>query len=102
MIYVVEIDGKDGQTDYKFFDNLRSAEDRYYRALGAVTQGTLVATWDGKLVRLARCRMFEVPSKNLAAAKKMIANNEAPRLQDSDDSQCGNPVILEGLFMPTN
>lgn len=102
MTHLVEINGDDGRIDYKFFEDLVSAENRYYRALGAVSQGVVVKDAEGKTVKLIACRLFDVPTEDPAEAKRLIANNEAVRLQDSDDRLCGDIIVLENLFRVLN
>jgi hypothetical protein len=95
--YVTEIDSVDGRTDYRFFENLETAENLYYRAFCAARQKMPVVEDSGRKVRLVRCRLFRVDGDDLQSAKEQITNNMAARLLDSDDL-LGDGVKIDALF----
>src|ERR1700694_268198 len=98
MRYLVEIIGDDGQTDWQLFEEKKLAEDRYFSAFAAVSQNSPVRAEDGGFVRLVGCFLYEVPTKQMSVAKTMVREIDARRMQSRDDSMCGDPIALEGLF----
>jgi hypothetical protein len=102
MPYLVEIIGDDGRTDRQLIEEKKAAEDRYFSALAAVSQKSPVRAEDGGFVYLIGCFLYEVPTKKMSEAQTMVRENEARRVQSSDDSMCGEPIVLEGLFKVVN
>ena len=100
MPYWVAILAEDGREEFRLNKDLALAENRYFRAFAAVTNEDWVKAEDGGLVRLIGCYLYEVPTENLTLAKQTITNNEARRLQSSDD--CCGSIVIEGLFRTIN
>jgi hypothetical protein len=98
MHYLVEIIGEDGRTDWQLFEEKKLAQDRYFPAFAAVSQNSPVQAQDGGFVGLAGCFLYEVLTDQMSAAKTLVRENEARRVQSSDDSMCGEPIVIEGLF----
>jgi hypothetical protein len=98
MPYLVEIIGDDGRTDSQLIVEKKLAEDLYFSAFAAVSQNSPVQADDGGYVRLIGCFLYEVPTNQMSVAKTMIRENEARRVQSSDDSMCGEPIVIERLF----
>jgi hypothetical protein len=102
MPYLVEIIDEDKRKDSRLFKEKTAAEDHYFRALAAVSQNSPVRTDSGKLVRLLGCYLHEVPTNEKNVAEAMVRENEARPVQSSDDSMCGEPIVVEGLFKIVN
>ena len=98
MPYLVEILDEDKRMDSQLIEDKKSAEDRYFHAFAAVSQNSPVRAEDGRFVRLVGCYMHEVTTKHLSKARAMVRQNEARPVQSSDDSMCGEPIVVEGLF----
>jgi hypothetical protein len=98
MPYLVEIFDENKRMDSHLFEEKKYAEDRYFHAFAAVSQNSLVRTEDGRLVRLTNCYLYEVSTNDKSVAKEMVSENEARRLQSSDDPMCGERIVIEGLF----
>jgi hypothetical protein len=98
MPYLVEIIGDDGRTDRQLIEEKKAAEDRYFSAFAAVSQKSPVRAEDGGFVHLIGCFLYEVPTKQMSVAETMVRENEARRMQSSDDSMCGELIAIEGLF----
>jgi hypothetical protein len=98
MHYLVEIIADDGRPDWALFEEKKLAQDRYFSAFAAVSQKSPVQAQDGGYVRLIGCFLHEVLTEQMSVAKALVRENEARRLQSSDDSMCGEPIVIEGLF----
>ena len=100
MPYWVAILARDGREEFRLFKDLAVAENRYFRAFAAVINREWVEAEHLGHVRLVSCCLYEVPTENITPAKEMVANNEARRLQSSDD--CCGSIVIEGLFRTIN
>jgi len=98
MSYVVRIIAEDKRADWQLIPAKKCAEDRYFHALAAVSQKSPVLAEDGKPVYLIGCFLYEVSTTQMSVAKTMVRENEARRLQSSDDPGCCEPIVVEGLF----
>jgi len=98
MAYLLEMITDDRLTDWRLFQEIEAAEDKYFRAFAAVVQKSPTQRADGKFVQLIGCFLYEVPDVDLEMAKAMVKHNKARRLKSSDDSCCGPPIVIEGLF----
>jgi hypothetical protein len=98
MPYLVGIIAEDKRADWQLITVKKCAEDRYFHAFAAVSQKSPVRAEDGKYVSLIGCFLFEVSTNQMDVARTMVRENEARRLQSSDDPGCGEPIVVEGLF----
>jgi hypothetical protein len=98
MAYLVVMIADDRLTDWWRFHEIEAAENKYFRAFAAVIEKSPTRRADGKFIQLIGCFLHEVPDVDLETAKAMVRHNKAHRLKSSDDSCCGPPIVIEGLF----
>jgi hypothetical protein len=102
MSYFVVIIATCGREDCYLVNDLTLAEGRYFKAFAAITNQDWVKADDGAFVRLTGAFLYRVSTDNVTLAKGEVSNNDALRLQSSDDASCGPPIVIEGLFRTIN
>jgi hypothetical protein len=95
MAFLTEMRAENRLTDWRLFEEVKPAEDAYFRGFAAVVQQLPIRRADGELTRLIGCFLYEVPTSDLGLAKAMVKFNEARRLQSTDDGMCGVPVDFD-------
>ena len=105
-MYLVNVVAVGGLIDDRMFEELKEAENHYFRALAAVLQQNVVdvglnadATGGRNAdVRLQECYLYKVDTMEYELAQDRIANLNAVLMQTHNADRGFAPVTIEGLF----
>ncbi len=100
MSYVVKLvlESSVEKIDYKIFRNLSDAEDRYYKALFHLEQGTLAGK--GKDTEITYCGLFETEAPIPVVAKRIVQSGGGKLVKSNENPIPEIEVSLEELESP--